>query len=388
MRLPDSTSLTNAVWSSYSEWAIWQSPWYEMRLSAPAVLLPEDSPDGLWHLFAHSWMGIEHYSSPSGFDWSKVSLVALRGHYPSLYRERNTWHLVYESHDRDYSGSIRLDRKRTISRIWMMSSSDLRNWSSPQMILSAADVPYASDFSVPRLAHPQIVPWEGGYRLYFTASELKMYDSGQKASACLSYACSGFINADYEVRQKPVLRLDPDDRHADLAPGAFSFVACPDALMAFQSAYSFDEEAGRSRSGLLEVKRESFDFYILRSDDLPTQRDTRAVIEIISPVLTDARYRWKGIYNKGGATIDFYMQDEEFKRQMVEDKIAFASGMCIECVLEITRRLSELGEVINVSYTVTTVIRTRFGGMEIITPQGKRHLKKMEAEKMQLSLFD
>ena len=185
MRLPDSTSLTNAVWSSYSEWAIWQSPWYEMRLSAPAVLLPEDSPDGLWHLFAHSWMGIEHYSSPSGFDWSKVSLVALRGHYPSLYRERNTWHLVYESHDRDYSGSIRLDRKRTISRIWMMSSSDLRNWSSPQMILSAADVPYASDFSVPRLAHPQIVPWEGGYRLYFTASELKMYDSGQKASACL-----------------------------------------------------------------------------------------------------------------------------------------------------------------------------------------------------------
>ena len=147
-------------------------------------------------------------------------------------------------------------------------------------------------------------------------------------------------------------------------------------------------EAGRSRSGLLEVKRESFDFYILRSDDLPTQRDTRAVIEIISPVLTDARYRWKGIYNKGGATIDFYMQDEEFKRQMVEDKIAFASGMCIECVLEIARRLSELGEVINVSYTVTTVIRTRFGGMEIITPQGKRHLKKMEAEKMQLSLFD
>lgn len=147
-------------------------------------------------------------------------------------------------------------------------------------------------------------------------------------------------------------------------------------------------EAGRSRSGLLEVKRESFDFYILRSDDLPTQRDTRAVIEIISPVLTDARYRWKGIYNKGGATIDFYMQDEEFKRQMVEDKIAFASGMCIECVLEIARRLSELGEVINVSYTVTTVIRTRFGGMEIITPQGKRHLKKIEAEKMQLSLFD
>ena len=306
MRLPDSTSLTNAVWSSYSEWAIWQSPWYEMRLSAPAVLLPEDSPDGLWHLFAHSWMGIEHYSSPSGFDWSKVSLVALRGHYPSLYRERNTWHLVYESHDRDYSGSIRLDRKRTISRIWMMSSSDLRNWSSPQMILSAADVPYASDFSVPRLAHPQIVPWEGGYRLYFTASELKMYDSGQKASACLSYACSGFINADYEVRQKPVLRLDPDDRHADLAPGAFSFVACPDARIAFQSAYSFDEEAGRSRSSIwLLSSHDGEDFsYVRRLMSSPDEGWASRSITSCSVSYRPSEDSWYCYYSANGKDPD------------------------------------------------------------------------------------
>ncbi len=146
-------------------------------------------------------------------------------------------------------------------------------------------------------------------------------------------------------------------------------------------------ESNRSRSGLLEVKRETFDYYILRTDDLPVLRDQRATIEIISPVLKDARYRWKGIYNKGGITIDFYMQDEEFKKQMVEDKIAFASGMCIDCVLEIARKLSEMGEVVNVSYTVTTVIRTRFDKMEILTPQGKRHLRKLEAEKQQLT-FD
>ena len=72
---------------------------------------------------------------------------------------------------------------------------------------------------------------------------------------------------------------------------------------------------------------------------------------------------------------------------MVEDKIAFASGMCIDCVLEIARKLSEMGEVVNVSYTVTTVIRTRFDKMEILTPQGKRHLRKLEAEKQQLT-FD
>lgn len=145
-------------------------------------------------------------------------------------------------------------------------------------------------------------------------------------------------------------------------------------------------EKNRSRSGSLEVKREKFDYFILRSDELPMVKDNKATIEIISPVLKDSKYRWKGIYNKGGETIDFYMQDEDFKKQMFEDKISFTSGMCIDCVLEIGRRLSELGETVNVSYTVTTVIRTRFDKLEIVTPQGKRHLRKLEAEKKQLTL--
>ena len=145
-------------------------------------------------------------------------------------------------------------------------------------------------------------------------------------------------------------------------------------------------ENNRSRSGSLEVKREQFDYYILRSDELSSVKDNKATIEIISPVLKDARYRWKGIYNKGGETIDFYMCDEDFKKDMFDEKIAFKSGMCIDCVLEIQRKMSELGEVVNISYTVETVIRTRFDKMEIITPQGKRHLRKLEAEKKQLTL--
>lgn len=145
-------------------------------------------------------------------------------------------------------------------------------------------------------------------------------------------------------------------------------------------------DKNRSRSGVLEVKREQFNYYILRSDDLPPVKDNKAIIEIISPVLKDSRYRWKGIYNKGGDTIDFYMNDEEFKKDMFDEKISFKSGMCIDCVMVIERKLSEMGETINISYTVETVIRTRFDKMEIITPQGKRHLRKLEAEKKQLTL--
>ena len=71
---------------------------------------------------------------------------------------------------------------------------------------------------------------------------------------------------------------------------------------------------------------------------------------------------------------------------MIDDKITFASGMCIDCVLEISRRLSELGEVVNTCYAVKTVVRTRVDKMEIVTPQGKKHLRKLQAEREQLTL--
>ena len=102
MRLQDTASLTKAVWASYSEEPVWQSSWWESRLSSPCILMPDDSSDGAWHLFAHTWLGIEHYISSSGFDWKRVALIALRGHYPSIYTEKNVYYLLYEGHDYDY----------------------------------------------------------------------------------------------------------------------------------------------------------------------------------------------------------------------------------------------------------------------------------------------
>ena len=211
--------------------------------------------------------------------------------------------------------------------------------------------------------------------------------------------------ADEEEMQRELFKLrrelrlktpgvTPSHRLIDLLNASPRFCKCKsnfyEALKGYPKVTKISvrelNEKDRNRSGSLEVKRDQFDYFILRSDDLPTVKDNKATIEIISPVLKDSKYRWKGIYNKGGETIDFYMQDEDFKKQMFEDKISFTSGMCIDCVLEIARRLSELGEVVNVSYTVTTVIRTRFDKMEIVTPQGKRHLRKLEAAKKQLTL--
>lgn len=136
------------------------------------------------------------------------------------------------------------------------------------------------------------------------------------------------------------------------------------------------------------VKRNSFNQFILETDDLPSVEDEAAVISIVSPVLKKGKYKWKGIYNKTGETIDFYMKDYEFKGDVVKEKISFKNGSCIDCILEISKKLNEVGEIINSSYSVLTVLKVHDDESSFVTPQGKKHKRVKEALKNQLRMFD
>jgi uncharacterized membrane-anchored protein YhcB (DUF1043 family) len=132
------------------------------------------------------------------------------------------------------------------------------------------------------------------------------------------------------------------------------------------------------------VERPDFGKYILSSDEMPSEFDDVAVIEIVSPVLTNTNYKWKGIYK--GESIDFSMKDKEFKESVISDKETFKNGTYIECVLEISRKVSDFGEVKNSGYSVLTVIKKDDGISQVITKQGKRYLDEQDAKERQLSL--
>lgn len=136
------------------------------------------------------------------------------------------------------------------------------------------------------------------------------------------------------------------------------------------------------------VERKDFDKFILESDNLDTLPDENASIEIISPVLKKGKFKWKGIYDKLGAVIDFSMKDKEFKDDVVEDGIPFRNGTFIDCILEIERKIDDLGNIFNSNYAVTTVLRQHDEGTSFETPQGKKYRKHKEALKQQLNLFD
>ena len=125
------------------------------------------------------------------------------------------------------------------------------------------------------------------------------------------------------------------------------------------------------------VSRDEFQKYILGTNRLRSQEDDGAIIELISPVLKEGRYKWKGIYQ--GDPISFEMQDAAFRDAVLLDNIPFQHGSKIVCVLVTHRELDEVGDIKITGYSVTTVLEKTDGDTLLETVQGRkyRHAKKL-----------
>ncbi|MBX7182165.1 MAG: hypothetical protein K1X82_08645 [Bacteroidia bacterium] len=121
------------------------------------------------------------------------------------------------------------------------------------------------------------------------------------------------------------------------------------------------------------VDRKDFHKFILTSNDLPPLTIENAIIEIAAPVVINGKYKWKGIYE--GRPIDFYMNDDEYRKSVLKGDITFHDGYYIGCLLKVKRQIDELGIIQNMGYTVQTVLGKIENGKIIETEQGKRYKK-------------
>ena len=135
--------------------------------------------------------------------------------------------------------------------------------------------------------------------------------------------------------------------------------------------FSCLDEHNNPVSGENKILRNDFYKFVLHSNEMPTLTVDNAKIEIISPVLKEGDYKWKG--NMGGEIITFSMADKYFKRDVLSKKVSFQYGSVIECVLKIHRKLNELGDVVPSAYTVETVLEKHDENSGGETMQGKRY---------------
>ncbi|HQT82400.1 MAG: hypothetical protein B7Z60_01905 [Ferrovum sp. 37-45-19] len=111
-----------------------------------------------------------------------------------------------------------------------------------------------------------------------------------------------------------------------------------------------------SGTAALVVDREKFKDFIL-IDDTTVIEDDDAFIEIISPVLKEGKFSWRGRYKN--EKIDFSMGDAKFKAEVIAGQHHFANGFLITCLLQITITFDEFGDEKRKSYSVKKVYGTK-----------------------------
>ncbi|MFA7670729.1 MAG: hypothetical protein WCY53_00570 [Sphaerochaetaceae bacterium] len=249
-----------ASWFPFSDEPVIEGLWYIPRLSSPVFLFPEESPDGKWHLFAHSYLGINHYTSDSGIMWEPNRLVQLRGKHPFLFKEKGLFYLIYERHGRRIPFFERRAQKGRLpyligSHIEIRSSTDLSLWSEPKTIFEAKEVDSSGDYLKKRsIGHPQLIAVDGGYRLYVGSSKVGKNPSSSR------YLISAFcetIEGPYIVEsQKPLIESEGNDIYRNLATGRVSVYKAQNLFVALQNGRYWNEERQAESSAITLLKSE------------------------------------------------------------------------------------------------------------------------------------
>lgn len=140
-----------------------------------------------------------------------------------------------------------------------------------------------------------------------------------------------------------------------------------------------------SNDSKISTEREHFNSYILNDKKMSNDNEN-AQIEIISPVLSNGTYKWKGIYKN--EPIEFSMGDTKFKENVANKKYQFTNGSFIDCILHINSKYDEDNENIGNTYSVKSVLAfNEANGDSHITDKGRKKIKKDLNDK-QKGLFD
>lgn len=135
------------------------------------------------------------------------------------------------------------------------------------------------------------------------------------------------------------------------------------------------------------IPRSKFKDFILIDDKTVTEDDD-AEIEIISPVLKEGSFNWRGTYKE--QKIDFSMGDSKFKNEVIKGQHQFANGFLMNCLLQIATTFDEFGDEKRRHYSVKKVYwKKEAGATDLsLTPLGIKKATKKKINDDQGRLFE
>jgi hypothetical protein len=235
--------LTGLEWMEHEGNPLIPPPFPSPILADPTFLPPPETPDGLWHLFAHSILGIHHFTSPDGLSWERRKGVVCRGSLRAFILAKDSvYYLFYERFLRLFPFPYR-------SRIEARTSRDLDSWSKPAVVMEPT-LAWHKEGCQGAVSNPCVVEEEDGFRLYYSAGLVYLRDCRFSEPKYIGAASSGNLLGPFEPAPEPALQPTAGDLYANMGAGAIKVIKARDGYAGFQNGIFWDDGIAHTRSAI------------------------------------------------------------------------------------------------------------------------------------------
>ena len=219
-------------------------------IADPTFLLPAETPDGRWHLFAHSIWGVHHFTADDGVQWRPQGLVVRHAMRAFLHRDGSTYHLLYERYPPYRLPLAWVPRLPWRSWIARRSSRDLVSWEDEVSVLRP-ELPWHRAARLGEaIGNPCVVTLGSGYALYYSAALVRVPDCGFNEPLHVGVAHAPALEGPWRPHPTPVLSPDPNDARCNLGAGAMKVLRLADGFVGLQNGIAYDRSSGLSRSAI------------------------------------------------------------------------------------------------------------------------------------------
>ncbi len=240
-------------WKDYSQDYIIDHPLLSPILADPTFIFPEDSPDGHWHLFAHSIWGIHHFLSTNGVQWKDTGVTVTSGMRPFIYHEAGVYYLFYEKYRPLSIIMSAVKSWKWYSEIAVSRTTDLKRWTPPKSLIRPV-LEWHRSGGNRSVSNPCLIKRGDKYHLYYSASLVLIPDCGFNEPDSIALATSSGIEGPYEMMDSPVIEVDKDDPWRNLSSGSLKVIPCDDGLAGFENGIYWDDDKKHSGSAIIVLK--------------------------------------------------------------------------------------------------------------------------------------
>ncbi len=290
---------TRLEWRTTRDAPVLTPPLGSPLLADPTFLLPDATPDGRWHLFAHSVFGVHAYASDDGVRWSRPRLVVRHAMRPYVMPDGGLFHLFYERYPAFRLALTAVPGLRWRSWIEHRSSADLRHWSRPTVALRPTLPWHRTQGAGAAVGNPTVLRHDRGWTLYYSAGLVHVPDCGFNEPRHVAIAEAEAIAGPYRPEPAPVLSPSPTDPRANLGAGAMRVLRLADGFVGLQNGIAWDAATGASRSAI-SVRRSTDGRHWTYAHEGPIVAPTtgwRARFVYACDVRRDPRGRWYLYFN-------------------------------------------------------------------------------------------